>query len=92
MSTVIRTTEGKCPRWMRSIVRADDGNHYCVDTTRTFDYGPETMVFPYDIKQDCVTDWKELYTRRYSDMTIAGLGHMDISKNVEECMAAYKKD
>lgn len=91
MSTVIRTMEEK-PRWMRSIVKTDDGNYYCVDTANTFDFGPETMVFPYNEQFGYVTDWKELYTRRYSDMTIAGLGHMDISKNVEECIAAYKKD
>ena len=66
----------------RSIVRAENGKYYYVDTTLTFDHGWETMVFPYDNDNHCVSDWGDLYCKVYETEDEALSMHKYISNHI----------
>lgn len=67
----------------RSIVIANSGRWYCVDTANTWDAGPETMVFRYNRKSKNVTNWQGLFTMRFADMETANEQHKYISEDLE---------
>lgn len=37
------------------------GSHIAISRAYTFDRGDETMIFPYDVRTEKVSDWGELY-------------------------------
>lgn len=67
----------------RTVVVADSGSYYAVDTADTFDEGPETMVFRCR-KNGAVYSFRDLYVRRYADMESAMAGHEEIARNIEK--------
>lgn len=65
------------------IVMTNNGKTYYVDTNDTFDAGPETMVFPFDIKKHEVLSWRELYVKRYPTMVEALFEHGKVIADLE---------
>lgn len=66
----------------RSLVRAENGKWYCVDTCLTFDHGWETMVFPYDADKGKVKNWNDLCCKIYESEDQALSTHAHIAKNI----------
>lgn len=72
---------------IRTIVQTEDGKGYCVDTARTWDHGPETMVFRYDIRAGQVKGWHDLYMRRYATMEEAYKGHDEVAEGLDTLLS-----
>lgn len=85
MDIIIRTEHRK--NGVRTIVKAENGNMYAVDTAYTYDAGPETMVFNYNKNTDSITNWADLYVRHYDTMGEAYVGHEEISRSVSRFIA-----
>lgn len=84
MSTVIEKWNNPVrPGSVSSIVKTVNGRYYYVDTSWTFDHGPETMVFEYDIRHKNVKNWSELYCRLYDNMDDAYKTHFQIITDLE---------
>lgn len=49
-----------------------DGQHFFADLSIVPMYGPECMIFPCD-KDGHVTNWNEVYARRFDTMDIENL-------------------
>ena len=79
--------EDKMKGGIRTIVRTKNGATYCVDTADTFDLGPETMIFPYSLEKQEVTDWGELGVWRYADMDTAYRTHESIIQNLDDYLS-----
>lgn len=65
----------------RSVVKAENGKTYCVDTCETYDHGWETMIFRCDEKGH-VSDWNDLYCKVYETEDQALSNHAYIAKNI----------
>lgn len=84
MSEIVRHSEAD--RALSHIVRTDSGHYFYVDSNDTIDCGYETMVFWYDEKHKEVSDWGELYVRRYDTFYDMRKGHYYICHLLEKIL------
>lgn len=66
-----------------AIISAGTGVFY-VDTRNTFDVGWETMVFPFDLKENTAAFDIVKHERRYDSLEEAMKGHDEIVENIEK--------
>lgn len=62
-----------------------NGNYYFIDSCYTMDHGYETMVFSCDSEGN-VTDWSDLYAKRYATRAEMVLGHKKTIANLSELL------
>ena len=79
MSKIIKETGY---RELSHIVECD-GQYFFVDSVYTLDHAEETMVFEWDIGENDVVSWSELYCKRYSNYDEMKKGHYFICQNLE---------
>lgn len=87
MSKVVSKLE---ERQMANVVNVLDCFYY-VDSADTFDFGYETMAFKSD-KDGNVSDWGDLYCRRYASEEEMKIGHDEICSNLEEYIDVIEKE
>ena len=75
---------------IRTVVMPSNGKVYAVDTADTWDAGPESMVFPYNLRMHSFKS-KELYARRYNSMPDAYKGHTEICDNLDKYIIGHKR-
>lgn len=76
-------------RELSHIVKSND-KYYLVDSNDTMDAGYETMVFFYNIKDDEVEDWGDLYCKRYNTEKEMEKHHFEVCKNIEKYLKENK--
>lgn len=69
---------------LRHVVQTEDGLNYAVDSCRTFEGHLETIVFKARKGNGNITNYKELYFRRYSSEEEMETGHYEICENLEK--------
>lgn len=89
MSKVIKPTEY---RPLSHVVQTEDGTLYMVSSDDTFDYGRETMVFPWSKRKNGVKNWAGLYCERYKSDGDMYAGHKRICENLEEYIGGNENE
>lgn len=75
---------------LQHVIMTDDGKSYLVSSIDAGSLdGFETMVFPFDSVNDCVSDWLEIYCDRYNTEEHMELSHFDICQNFESIRRTY---
>jgi hypothetical protein len=93
MSKIVREYPSKNFRAVKTtIVQADNGQLYYVDTAYTYDHGLETMAFLWSEKDDKVVNWSEVAADRYSCLSDALAGHSEMCEHLEEYMYGFWDD
>ena len=81
MSRIIGTTGN---HELSDIVETKGGKLYVVDSLLTSDRGYETMVFKYNKGKRRITNWADLYCRRYTSEEDMLKTHQRICQNLEK--------
>lgn len=76
-------------RELSHIVKSNN-KYYLVDSNDTIDAGYETMVFPYNIKEDEVEDWGDLYCERYNTEEEMEKHHFEVCEDIEKYLKENK--
>lgn len=84
MSKVIRATGNRPLSHIVKIEARALTGYYYVDSNDTFDCGYETMVFPYDIKENEVASWLEIWCMHYETQEQMEFTHNFVCNNLEQ--------
>lgn len=76
-------------RKLSHIVKSKN-KYYLVDSNNTRDAGYETMVFTYNIKEDEVENWGDLYCERYNTEKEMEKHHFEVCNNIEKYLQENK--
>ena len=80
MSKIVKETGY---RELSHIIKSKN-KYYLVDSNDTFDFGYETMVFLFNIKEDDVENWGDLYCKRYTTEEEMKKHHFEVCENIEK--------
>lgn len=81
MSEIIKKADSD--RELSHIIRTDSGNYFYIDSNNTFDAGYETMAFAYDMENDEVDSWADLYVKHYKSYEKMKKGHFYVCTHFE---------